>query len=103
MPHLDFDWTLTINDYKELEMRRREIRNLMIRDTLTEGKNVVYRSSGWSSHPRVSSGDNIYWAPVTKDEEVQEQDIVFYCVQSSQRFYGHIVWEKYWSSHYDKW
>eukprot|EP00973_Karenia_brevis_P049864 6924028-Karenia_brevis.AAC.1 len=91
MPHRDFDWTLTVNNDTGLEHRRREIRNVMIRDTLLSGKNVVYRSTGWSLHPIMSSGDNTYWAPVTKDEDVQEKDIVFCCVQKSQRYYGHIV------------
>eukprot|EP00973_Karenia_brevis_P041293 5714447-Karenia_brevis.AAC.1 len=37
--HLDFDWTLTVNKDKDLEHRRREIRNVMIRDPLQSGKN----------------------------------------------------------------
>eukprot|EP00973_Karenia_brevis_P077091 10706968-Karenia_brevis.AAC.1 len=45
IPHLDFDWTLTVNNDKDSEHRRRGIRNMMIRDTLQSDKNVVYRST----------------------------------------------------------
>eukprot|EP00973_Karenia_brevis_P006267 853550-Karenia_brevis.AAC.1 len=43
-PHLDFDWTLTVNNDKDLEHRHREIRN-HIQGYIAECKNVVYRST----------------------------------------------------------
>jgi hypothetical protein len=93
-PEFDVDWTLCAN--REEEMRRREMRNVMIRDMLKEGRSVCYRSSGWSLWPRVHSNDQTTYDPVTSADQVQVGDIVFCTVQPNDRFFAHLVKEKNW-------
>ena len=49
----------------------------MIKAQLQLGKPVIYRSSGWSLHPRVWPNDLCTYEPVTSADEVHEDDIVF--------------------------
>ena len=91
------DWTLCPEDWG-MELRLREVRNEMLKEQLQLGRPVIYRSSGWSLHPRVWSNDRCTFEPVTSADEVKEDDIVFCQVQPGDRFYGHIVSRK-WFEH----
>jgi hypothetical protein len=93
-PLLDVDWTLC-EDRGE-EMKRRKMRNEMIKDKLKAGRSVCYRSSGWSLYPRVHCNDQTTYDPVTSDDQVQVGDIVFCQVQPYDRFFAHLVKEKIW-------
>jgi hypothetical protein len=93
-PLLDVDWTLC-EDRGE-EMKRRKMRNEMIKDKLKAGRSVCYRSSGWSLYPRVHCNDQTIYDPVTSDDQVQVGDIVFCQVQPYDRFFAHLVKEKNW-------
>ena len=93
-PELDVDWTLCPEDSAK-ELRLRTVRNEMIKAQLQLGKPVIYRSSGWSLHPRVWPNDLCTYEPVTSADEVHEDDIVFCEVQPGDRFYGHLVSCKY--------
>ena len=93
-PEYDYDWTLCPHDRAE-EYNNRTIRNRMIKEELQKGRPVVYRSSGWSLFPRVHSNDMTHYVPVTRDDEIQEDDIVFCEVQPGDRFYAHLVKSKY--------
>ena len=92
-PDLDVDWTLCPHDWL-LELRLREVRNCLIKEELLNHKPVTFRSSGWSLYPRVHSGDQCTFHPVTHPSEVAENDIVFCEVQPGDRFYGHVVKKK---------
>ncbi len=92
-PELDADWTLS-EDWVE-ECRLREVRSQLIKTQLQAGRQVCYRSSGWSLCPRVKSNDQTTYAPVTSADMVQVDDIVFCEVQTSNRFYAHLVKNKY--------
>ena len=59
-------------------------------------KPVTYRISGWSLWPRINSGDQCTFHPVTDPSEVAENDTVFCEVQPNNRFYGHVVKQKLW-------
>ena len=96
-PEFDVDWTLCPEDWG-MELRLREVRNEMLKEQLQLGRPVIYRSSGWSLHPRVWSNDRCTFEPVTSADEVKEDDIVFCQVQPGDRFYGHIVSRK-WFEH----
>ena len=87
-PDHDIDWTLCPEN-RQIELERRWTRNEMLREELQAGNRVVYRSSGWSLWPRVHSGDNTYYGPVTSDEDVNEGDIVF--CQVWGRYFAHLV------------
>ena len=93
-PEYDYDWTLCPHDREE-ELKNRTIRNRMIKEELQKGRTVIYRSSGWSLFPRVHSNDMTHYVPVTRDDEIQEDDIVFCEVQPGDRFYAHLVKCKY--------
>ena len=93
-PLLDVDWTLC-EDRGE-EMKRRKMRNEMIKDKLKAGRSVCYRSSGWSLYPRVHCNDQTTYDPVTSADQVQVGDIVFCTVQPYDRFFAHLVKEKNW-------
>mgnify|MGYP000288019078 CR=1 FL=1 len=92
-PELDADWTLS-EDWAE-EQQLREARSKLIKTQLLEGTAVCYRSSGWSLCPRVRSNDQTTYEPVTSADMVQVDDIVFCEVQTSNRFYAHLVKNKY--------
>ena len=94
---LDVDWTVCPEDWSE-ELRLRELRNEMIKEQLQLGRPVIYRSSGWSLHPRVSSNDQCTYEPVTSANEVTQDDIVFCQVKPGNRFYAHLVARK-WFKH----
>ena len=59
------------------------------------GMPVIYRSLGWSLYPRVWPNDECTYEPVTSADDVNENDIVFCQVQPGDRFYGHLVWRKW--------
>ena len=63
----------------------------MIKKQLQLGRPVIYRSSGWSLHPRVWPNDQCTYEPVTSADDVRKTDIVFCQVQPGDRFYGHLV------------
>ena len=67
----------------------------MIKAQLQAGISVCYRSSGWSLCPRVRSNDQTTYEPVTSADMVQANDIVCCQVQTSSRFYAHLVENKY--------
>ena len=94
-PELDVDWTLCPHDWL-LELRLREVRNRIIKEELLKHKPITFRSSGWSLYPRVHSGDQCTFHPVTHPSEVAENGIVFCEVQPGDRFYGHRVNTKEW-------
>ena len=89
----DIDFTRQGNPEYEVEMRRRYEMNIKIKEQLQSGQTAYYRSSGWSLYPRVSSGDGCTYIPVTKQEQVQVNDIVFCEVQPRNRFFAHMVLE----------
>ena len=96
-PELDVDWTLSAN--RAEEQRLMEVRSELIKTQLQAGIAVCYRSSGWSLCPRVRSNDQTTYEPVTSADTVQADDIVFCQVQSSNRFYAHLVKSKEWYKH----
>ena len=71
-PELDADWTLS-EDWVE-ECRLSEVRSQLIKTQLQAGRQVCYRSSGWSLCPRVKSNDQTTYAPVTYAGMVQVDD-----------------------------
>ena len=93
-PELDADWTLSEEWAKE--QRLREVRSELIKTQLLAGMPVCYRGSGWSLCPRVRANDQTTYDPVNSDYMVQVDDIVFCQVQSSNRFYAHLVKSKEW-------
>ena len=74
----------------------RDVRNELIKMALLEGRMICYRSSGNSLKPRVCSGDQCCFVPVTHDAEVKVNDIVFCEVQPGDRFYVQKVKQKFW-------
>ena len=77
------------------EYRLREQRNQMIKDELLAGKYAVFRSGGYSLESiGIKNNDCTEYHPVTKDEEINERDVVFCQVQPTKRFYGHMVKHK---------
>ena len=101
LPQFDVDWTLH-HDW-DIEMKRRQERNVLIKEQLQCGSPVCYHSSGWSLYPRVHSGDCCTFQPVNSVDQVQEDDIVFCEVQPGDRFYGHLVKRKEWNAKLEKW
>ena len=130
------DWTLIPGSEsdaakKELEIKLRHKRNMMIREDLNKRESVFYRSSGNSMWPLVQSDDGCTLHPIDEVTEewgihaVQKEaieigvgDIVFCQVQPSLQYYAHIVldvqtsiWpkreQKYWigniSGHINGW
>ena len=98
---LDQDWTL--HEDRDIEWKRREERNKLVKQALQHKHSVKFRSSGWSLYPKVHSGDSCTYAPVadvTKD--VQEEDVVFCQVQPKGYFYAHIV-KKIWYTDQGLW
>ena len=92
-PEWDIDYTLQESPDWETELKRRRERDIQIKAQLKEGRNVFYRSSGWSLYPYVSSGDGCTYTLVTSQKQVQVNDIVFCEVQPGDRFYAHLVLE----------
>ena len=90
-PVADVDWTLSWAE----ESRLREVRSQLVKAQLQAGRQVCYRSSGWSLCPRVKSNDQTTYAPVTSADMVQVDDIVFCEVQTSSRSYAHLVKNTY--------
>ena len=91
-PEHDVDWTLHAD--RNIELKRREERNRLIMDELLAGKDVVYRSSGWSLYPRVHSNDMCHYTPIRGDDDVEEDDVVF--CQVRNMFFAHLVKRKEW-------
>jgi len=103
------DWTLIPGsesdpEKKELEIKLRHRRNMMIREDLEKREPVFYRSSGNSMWPLVQSDDGCTFHPIDEATEewgihaVQKEaseigvgDIVFCQVQPSLQYYAHIV------------
>ena len=73
----------------------------MIKTQLQAGVPVCYRSSGWSLWPRVFPNDQTAYEPVNGAWMVWVDDIVFCQVQTSNRFYVHLVESTEW--HEDDW
>ena len=99
---MDLDWTLCPQN-KQLELRRRDERNQLIKEKLLSGSTACYRSSGWSLYPRVSCGGMTTYRPVTRADEVNVGDIVFCELPPWSRFYAHLVSYKWWDTWADKW
>ena len=85
----DVDWTL--HEDWDIEQKRREERNYLVKCELKEGHTVAFRSSGNSLWPRVQSGDSCIYEPITNHDLIQLEDIVFCEVQPGNRFYAHVV------------
>ena len=98
--HLDKDWTLDPN--RERELKNREIRNDMIKEALLKGQRISYRSSGWSLYPTVNPNDRRTYEPVSGEDDVWSGDVVFCQVQPGDRYYAHVVLDKYFDRWYDK-
>ena len=111
-PSFEQDWTLVEGsraeaDKWELELRLRDARNRMMREYLSAGRTVFYKSSGNSMRPLVQANDACLFHPiqaVTAEQgvhsiekaasEIHVGDVVFCQVQISQQYYAHIVLEK---------
>ena len=92
-PEWDIDYTRQgWPDWGTEKLRRRE-RDFYIKAQLKRGLNAYYRSSGWSLYPYVESGDGCTYSPVTSQNQVKVEDIVFCEVQPGNRFYAHMVLE----------
>ena len=135
-PLFQEDWTIvpgSKRDLKKLEQehRRRDLRNKLMREHLTEGRCVRYQSSGSSMYPLVHANDACTFLPIQAITEkdglhaIQKEaskidvgDIVFCEVQSSHQYLAHIVLDvghcddnimapKYWigniQGHYNGW
>ena len=89
-PAYELDWTIHDGD-EEWEERDRAIRDGMIKDLLTSGRSVQYRSTGNSLKPVVYSGDVTMWEPVTDHSTLVIGEIVWCVVQPTQRYYGHAI------------
>ena len=77
-------------------MRKREVRNNMIKEQLVLGKSVQYQSSGWSLYPQIHSMDTCIYEAMCGDERLNQlpvhvDDVVFCEVQPGNRFYAHKV------------
>ena len=99
---MDVGWTLCRQN-KQLELRRRDERNLLIKGKLLSGSTACYRSSGRSLYTRVSCGDMTTYRPVTRAYEVNVGHIVFCELPPNNRFYAHLVSYKWWDTWTDKW
>ena len=99
---VDVDWTLCPSD-RHKELRLRQERNIRIKEELLLGKPVIYRSQGWSLWPRVHANDQCTFDPVNSADEVKVQDIVFCQVQPSDRFFGHVVSQKWYDNRDEEW
>ena len=95
------DWTGT--DFVAEELRLREERNQQIKAQLLEGMTVAHRPSGWSLYPRVFRDDLCYYKPVSFDEQVEVDDIVFCQVQPSGDFYAALLKDKEWHDADRRW
>ena len=92
-PEQDVDQTL--HPDWPTEERRREERNVQLKHMLKAGTTVAYRSSGRSPEPRFMNGERCTYEPVTSVEQGSVEDIVFCEVQYGDRFYAHLVKEKW--------
>ena len=108
-PPFHEDWTIVPGSKSdpekwERELRLRDARNRLIRESLIEGRSVFYRSSGKSMWPLVQSDDACTFHPIqavtakdgihTIEKEASDigvGDIVFCQVQPRQHHYAHIV------------
>ena len=75
----DIDWMRQGNPDWALDRKRREERNVTIKEKLTSGRPVFYRSSGWSLWPFVSENNGC--------------DIVLCEMQPHNVFCAHMVLE----------
>ena len=114
-PSFHEDWTIVPGsswdaEKREQELRLRDARNRLIREYLTEGRAVFYRSSGDSMWPLVQSDDAITLHPIQavtardgihaiqkEASEIGVGDVVFCIVQHSRQYYAHIVLDVEWS------
>jgi hypothetical protein len=104
-PQYHQDWTIVKgSNYNPKawarEKQLRDQRDILIRESLTEGKSVFYKSSGNSMWPLVQSGDACRFHPIqavtANDAPIQKKaskidvgDIVFCKVE--EQFFAHIV------------
>ena len=88
----DFDWTITPDNWWE-ELSKREKRNVIIKNMLSEGESVSFRSSGWSMWPRIRANDLCTYVAVASAAEVDVGDVVFCQVPPEMRCWSHQVHE----------
>ena len=70
VPLFHTDWTVVPGSHQdpvkwELELRLRDMRNMLLREFLEKGRCVFYTSSGNSMWPLVQSNDNVLVPPRT--------------------------------------
>ena len=96
----DYDWVkrCATDDGKWIFWNTKRLH--LMRDLLTRGIPVQYRSSGTSLAPLVKSDDICYIYPIKYGDEIEVGDIVFCSVQSGDRLYVHLVWDKYYQADY---
>ena len=101
----DLDWSAPVRlKTAAAEMRRRWMRNKMIKHQLQHGKSVQYAAGGQSLYPVVHSGDCRLFDPVRCHHLLTVSDIVFCEVQPGNKMMAHKIihigcrQEKGWSS-----
>ena len=96
----DYDWVkkCATEDGKWIFWSTKRLH--LMREVLTRGIPVQYRSSGTSLPPLVKSDDICYIYPIKYGDEIEVGDIVFCSVQSGDRLYVHLVWNKYTEADY---
>ena len=78
------DWTIPGSHE---EMKLRDLRNFMLKESLTHGVGCQYRAMGRSLYPTVKPGDCCFIEPVVNPELLQlGKDIVFCQVLPGERF-----------------
>ena len=90
----DYDWVTKCasDDGKWIFWSTKRLH--LMREVLTTGIPVQYRSSGTSLAPLVNSNDICYIYPIKYDDEIEAGDIVFCSVQGGDRLYVHLDWAK---------
>ena len=73
---------------------RRAVRDALAREKLENWISIKHRSSGGCLWPRIHSGDECTYDPVTKDGDVEVNDIVFCQPQPKDRYFCHLVKSK---------
>ena len=82
-PEGDPDWTIPGSHE---EMKLRDMRNFMLKESLTHGVGCQYRAMGRSLYPTVKPGDCCFIEPVVNPDSLQPGNIVFCQVQPGNRF-----------------